>query len=122
MPGRSGGHPPPQPGGLQPPHAGQRGLLCDALCPSLENGRPQGTDKETTLKKMIGFGVAAAMLALAAAHYLGRHWYYEYKRERAAAQILERSFPELERNLKRAAALSKNPLLFKELGRLYLEM
>jgi len=74
------------------------------------------------LKKMIGFGVAAAMLALAAAHYLGRHWYYEYKRERAAAESLERSFPELERNLKRAAALSKNPLFFKELGRLYLEM
>lgn len=71
---------------------------------------------------MIGFGVAAAMLALAAAHYLGRHWYYEYIGERAAAESLERSFPELDRNLKRAVVFSKNPGFLKELGRLYLEM
>ncbi|MEW5902334.1 MAG: hypothetical protein AB1715_12790 [Acidobacteriota bacterium] len=73
------------------------------------------------MRKMIGFGVAAALLTLAAAHYLGYHSFYEYKRERAAAESLEQSFPQLERNLKRAVAFSKNPLFLKELGRLYLE-
>jgi hypothetical protein len=74
------------------------------------------------MRKAVGIGVAAVMLVLAAAHYLGYHSFYEYKKARAAAESLERSFPELERNLKRAVAFSKNPGFLKELGRLYLEM
>lgn len=74
------------------------------------------------MRKMIGFAVAAVLLVLAAAHYLGYHSFYEYKRARAAAESLERSFPELERHLKRAIVFSKNPRFLKELGRLYLEM
>jgi hypothetical protein len=74
------------------------------------------------MRQAAGIGVAAVLLVLAAAHYLGYHSFYEYKRARAAAESLERSFPELERNLKRAVAFSKNPGFLKELGRLYLEM
>jgi len=74
------------------------------------------------LRKVIGIAVAAALIVVAGEYYLGFHYYYEYQRERAAAESLERSFPELERNLKRAVVFSKNPRFLKEFGRLYLEM
>jgi hypothetical protein len=74
------------------------------------------------LRKIIGFGVAAALLVMSGGHYLGFHYYYEYQRERATAQSVERSFPALERQLNRAVAFSRNPRFLKELGRLYLEM
>lgn len=73
-------------------------------------------------KRIVCWGAAAALLVAAGEYYLGFHHYYEYERERAAAQNLERSFPALERHLKRAISFSRNPRFIKEMGRLYLEM
>jgi len=54
-------------------------------------------------------------------HYFGYHYFYKYKKARTEAESIEKSFPFLERNLKKAVWFSKNPLFYKELARLYLE-
>jgi len=75
-----------------------------------------------SLRRVAGLAIAAALLVVGGRQYIGHYNYYEYKRERGAAQSLERSFTQLERCLKRAVAWSGNPRFLKELGRLYLDM
>jgi tetratricopeptide (TPR) repeat protein len=75
-----------------------------------------------SLRRTAGWAVAAAVFVVAGEYYLGIHHYRAYHIEREAALSLERSFPALERHLKRAITFSRNPRFMKELGRLYLEM
>lgn len=72
--------------------------------------------------KIIVLAVAACLVVIGARAYLGYHFFYKYGAGRAEAQSLDKSFPGLEKNLKRAVAFSKNPLFYQEMGRLYLEM
>lgn len=77
---------------------------------------------EKIIAKFGGIGLAVLALLIAGKHYLGYHYFYEYKEVRGAARSIEMSFPELETNLKKAVRFSKNPLFYKEIARLYLEM
>jgi tetratricopeptide (TPR) repeat protein len=72
--------------------------------------------------KIVVLAVAACLIVIAARAYLGYHFFYKYGAGRGEAQSLDKSFPELEKNLRRAVAFSKNPLFYQEMGRLYLEM
>jgi hypothetical protein len=74
------------------------------------------------IKKVIGWIAAAILLALAGKEYFGYHFYYRYKEVRASARNIEGCFSRLERNLKTAVFFSKNPLYYKEIARLYMEM
>lgn len=74
------------------------------------------------IKRVLLVGAAAGMILAAAAHYLGYHHYHRYREARAAAVSIERSFPEFEGRLSKAVRFSKNPLFYKELARVYLEM
>jgi len=75
----------------------------------------------------IGLRIAGLMLVLfllviVTTQYLGYHYFCRYKSERALATSIEKSFPELERNLKKAVSLSRNPLFYEQLAQIYQEM
>jgi len=66
--------------------------------------------------------IVLLLFVLAAKDYIGYYYFYKYKEARDQAQSIEKSFPELERNLKKAVRLYKNPLFYEQMSRLYLEM
>jgi len=66
--------------------------------------------------------IASLLLGLAAADYLGWHFYYRYKAERASARSIQSGFERMEKSLRRGLRFSANPLLLKERTRLELEM
>lgn len=72
-------------------------------------------------KSFIVFSVLAVFIVIAAKDYFGYHYYYKYKKVRGQAESIEKSFSQLELNLKKAVSFSKNHLFYKEMGRLYLE-
>ena len=74
------------------------------------------------VKKIVVFGLVVVLVALAAKEYLGYHYFYKYKNVSSHANSIEGSFSELEENLKKTVRFSKNPLFYKELAQLYLEM
>ena len=74
------------------------------------------------IRVILIFVVVLILLIIAVKDNLGYLNYDRYKSLRAEAESIERSFPKLERHLKRACRFSKNPLFYKELGRINLEM
>lgn len=74
------------------------------------------------IKAIAVFGFVAVLLILATRAYLGYHYFYKYKNVRARAKSIEGSFLGLEENLKKSVWFSKNPVFYKEMARLYLEM
>ena len=63
----------------------------------------------------------AGLLFVATRQYIGFHHYNAYKNIRSEARSIQSAFPELETALSKAVRAYKNPLFFKELGRLYLD-
>ena len=74
------------------------------------------------IKSVLLSVVVVLVFFLALKGYLGYHNYNKYKSLRAQAESIEKSYPELERHLRMAVRFSRNPLFFKELGRINLEM
>jgi len=72
-------------------------------------------------KKVIFLVILAGLLVIGVRDYVGYHYFYNYQEERDKAKSIESSFTRLEANLKKAVRLFKNPLFYKELGRLYFE-
>lgn len=72
--------------------------------------------------KLVGVGLILAILILAAKEYSGYQYFFRYKSARARARSIEKSFPELERNLMMAVKFSKNPVFYEQMGQLYREM
>ena len=63
----------------------------------------------------------AGLLFVAIRQYAGFHHYNDYKSIRSEARSIQSAFPELETSLSKAVRAYKNPLFYKELGRLYLD-
>jgi tetratricopeptide (TPR) repeat protein len=63
----------------------------------------------------------AGLLFVAIRQYIGFHHYNAYKNIRSEARSIQSAFPELETSLSKAVRAYKNPLFYKELGRLYLD-
>jgi len=74
------------------------------------------------IKIIILFAVVHILFLVGFKHNMGYLNFDRYKGLRAEAESIEGSFPDLEKHLKRAAKYSKNPVFYRELGRLYLEM
>lgn len=72
--------------------------------------------------RIVVLGILVGLVVLAGKEYLGYHYFYKYENIRTKAKSIERSFPELEENLKKSVWFSKNPLFLSELAQLYLEM
>lgn len=72
--------------------------------------------------RVVILGLAGMLLIMAGKEYLGYHYYYLYKSARVEAKSIEESFGRLEAALRRAVRFSRNPLFYKELARVYLEM
>lgn len=73
------------------------------------------------LKKIFLLAAALLLLFFAAREFLGYHYYYRYRARRKTASSIEGSFPQLEKNLKKAVKFSKNPMFYKALARIHLE-
>jgi hypothetical protein len=73
------------------------------------------------LKKLLILAFTLGLLGLVTAQYVGYYYFNAYKNARAEARSIEKSFPDLEKYLKRSVDWSGNPEFFKELARLYLE-
>ena len=73
-------------------------------------------------KKIFHLSAAFLLLVFATKEFLGYHYYYRYRALRKTASSIEGSFPDLEKTLKKALKFSKNPLVFKALARIHLEM
>jgi len=73
------------------------------------------------LRLFLGLGAALLLLFMAARQYFGFHYLHKYQKLRAEARSIERSFPLLEDALKKSIRFYKNPIFYKELGRLYFE-
>jgi len=74
------------------------------------------------IKIIILFAIVHILFLVGFKHNMGYLNFDRYKGLRAEAESVEEAFPALEKHLKRAAKYSKNPVFYRELGRLYLEM
>jgi len=74
------------------------------------------------ITRIAGVGIVLVLLILATKQYLGYRYFYRYKSERASAKSIEKSFPELERDLKKSISFSKNPLFYAQMSQIYQEM
>ncbi|MFC2166142.1 hypothetical protein ACFLT2_14235 [Acidobacteriota bacterium] len=75
-----------------------------------------------TIKLIVIFAIMHIVFLLGFKDNLGYLNFDKYKSLRAEVESVEGSFPDLKRHLKRACKFSKNPLFYKELGRINLEM
>ena len=75
-----------------------------------------------SLKWILTGAVVLFLFLVCLKHYLGYYNYWQYKGFRENAESMEKGFPEMERLLQRACRFAKNPLFYKELGRINLEM
>ena len=73
-------------------------------------------------RKVFLLSAAIFLLIFAAKEFLGYHYYYRYRAFRKTASSIEGSFHNLEKSLKKAAIFSNNPLVYKALARIHLEM
>jgi len=72
-------------------------------------------------KKLLILVFTMGLLGFVTRQYLGHYYFNVYKNVRAGARSIEKSFPDLEKNLIRSVGWFGNPGSFKELARLYLE-
>ena len=77
--------------------------------------------RDQTCRILALWGLLAVLLFLATTHYLGYYFFARYEKSREGAESIEQIFPVLERQLKSAAWHSKQPKIYRELGRLYFE-
>ena len=75
-----------------------------------------------TIRGILIGGIVLFLFLIALKDYLGYTNYWKYKGLRTEIGSVESGFLEMEKYLKRACRFSGNPLFYKELGRINLEM
>ena len=76
--------------------------------------------KSKIIRLILLLGTAFALF-IAIRQYLGYHYLNKYKSLRTEVKSIESGFAALEGTLEKAIRFSKNPVFYRELGRLYIE-